>query len=470
LDTIDYIKEIETSYDVKSIKVDDIEVWPFLRSIYLSLFEMRKFELNQYDLIASNIKISKLKNSFYGFRNLFRKYDYLVFANTGELRLKNDVYVHRLTDILFDLLGKENTLLVEYPANSRHHSISELSMKNIISLYLFTLVSFFNPFHHKISVINEDILKEINKKYNLNIDYKQKIEKFISYRNLFIIFFKINKPKLIFISVYYNLVNQAVIHAARTLDIKTIELQHGVINQKHAAYNVYASIDNKFFPEYLFVFGNNIKKIFNQNNYFIGKKNVFSIGNMYIDYINNEYELSPKLKNDFYEYRKIYKKIVAIASQPTIEVELIEFLKKVSTLSEDTLFIFVPRDMAKDYTFVSFPENIIILKSLDLYQTIKYSDFHSTVNSTSAIEAPALGTPNILINIKNESKKYYSDILNNLDVTRFVDTPEEFVKVIHTWTSKPKEEIKQLHEGFYAKNHKNSLRKALDKIMNDRNL
>ncbi|HQB18829.1 MAG TPA: hypothetical protein PL092_02680, partial [Candidatus Pacearchaeota archaeon] len=58
----------------------------------------------------------------------------------------------------------------------------------------------------------------------------------------------------------------------------------------------------------------------------------------------------------------------------------------------------------------------------------------------------------------------------NPEVTRFVDTPEEFVNLIQNWAPKSKEEIKQLHEGFYTKNHKESLKKALDKILNDTKL
>jgi len=459
---IDFIKEVETSYDVKTIKANDIEIWPYLRSIYFGHLDYNNF--NYKNLSIKYKPKNFFFNSFYGFNNLFKKQTYTLFSNNRELRYKNGLYIHKLADYLFSLLGRNNVLSIENPTTSSHRPISKLSMKNVISLNLFTLMSFLNPFHLKIIFNNEEILKEINKKYGLSIDYRKKVKKFIAYRSLFILFFKIKKPKLVFVSDYYNLINQAVIHAARTLNIKTVELQHGVINDKHPAYNVYYDIDKKFLPEYLLVFGIKTKDIFNDKNYFIDKNNVFPIGNMYIDFINNEYELPKKLETKFDKYRKKYKKIVAISSQYTLENELIIFLKKSSSISKDILFIFVPRDTDKDYSYANLPKNIVIIKELDVYQIIKYSDFHSTVNSTCALESPALGTPNILININSESKRYYDDILNNPEVTKFVDTPEEYVNTIQNWNSKSKEEIKKLHEGFYANNHKEKLKEVLEII------
>ncbi len=467
MDPIDFLEEVETTYDVASIKVNNEQVWSFLRIQYESAYFNKYFlEGPEQEEISPSSKINKIKNSVHGFRNIFKKYDYIIFANKGELRLKNDIYVNILAETLLNYLGKEKTLLIEHPAASRHLPISELSMKNIISLYLFTLLNFLNPFPIKTEIINENILKEINGKYNLNVDYKNKIKKFNSYRILFLIFFKIKKPKLIFISAYSNIVIQAIIHAARTLGIKTIELQHGLINDKHPAYNVYANIEKKSFPEYLLVFGNKIKDTFNAENYFINKNNVFSVGSMYIEFINNDYEISLENKSVLSKFRDNYNKIITVSSQYTVEKELIEFLKKSVSLSNKILFIFIPRDLSKDYSNFNFPKNIVIIKDLDIYQTIKYSDFHATVYSTCALEAPALGIPNILINIKNMSKEYYSEILTNQDVTRFVETPKEFIDLIQTWNTKSKEEIKKLHEGFYAKNHKECLKKALDEIMN----
>ena len=106
----------------------------------------------------------------------------------------------------------------------------------------------------------------------------------------------------------------------------------------------------------------------------------------------------------------------------------------------------------------------MIFKELNVYQTIKQADFHATVYSTCAIEAPALGVPNLLINIEEIAKKHYSDLLTNLDVTQFIETEREFVDRILNWQPKSKKEIMKLHNGFYKQNHRKSLRNALDII------
>ena len=464
LDVIEILKEIEENYAVNSIKVNDIQVWPFLRSKYLAIIADRNLNINHSKKNNLYPIIKSIRNFSYGLLNLPKKMNYLVFSDTMELRLIRGKYVNKLAYDIIEMLGKDRTLVIENPYYQNHKKISKLKMKNVISLDFFNILSIIYPFKLKLEIENEKILKDINSKYEITFNYSASIKKFFYYNMIFNILFKIKKPKAIFISDYYNLPHQAAIYAARKLGIKTVELQHGIINSKHSAYNIFSEVDRSFFPEYLFVFGDYYKDFFNINDYFIDKKNIFSVGNMYIDYINNSYLPSDKDIELFNNFREKYKKIVAISSQIGIEDRLIDFLIKSSSLSSDILFIFVPRNFNKDYSNYNFPSNILILDNLDVYQIIKESDFHSSVNSTCAIEAPALGVPNILINISNESKKYYFDILTNPDVTKFVDTPEEFVKIIQTWSPKPKEKIKQLHEGFYAKNRKESLKINLHKI------
>ena len=295
----------------------------------------------------------------------------------------------------------------------------------------------------------------------MDINYRILISRFFCYAKWFNLFYKIYNLKIIFINCYYSLPHQAAIFSANKIGIKTVELQHGIINDKHPAYNVFIKIDKSFFPNYLLVFGDYIKNIFNKRNYFIKRENVLSVGNMYIDYINNKYKPSRETIQIFINFRIKYKKIVVISSQWTVEDILIDFLKKSASLSKDILYIFVPRDLSKDYSWTDFPENIIILENLNIYQMIKVADFHATVNSTCALEAPVLGVPNILININNQAKMYYSNILTNRDVTRFVNKENEFINLILNRQTKSKKQINNLHRGFYKQNHKESLKQAL---------
>lgn len=471
MDTIDFINEIETNNKVKFVKVGDIEVWPFLRSIYFGFIDNTNLNIEYYKKISKHEKLFRFKNIFYGLRAIFRKYDYIIFSDTMERRLCNGKYINKLFETLIEEVGQDKILLIENAAYGTHYPKNIISTKNIISLELFRFFWYLNPLKINFKKIkNENILKQINAKYSININYNKLIIKFIFFKKIFDIFFSIYKPKIMFISSYYDVIYQAAIYSANKKGIKTIEFQHGIINEKHYAYNVCGDYNKLFFPTYLFVFGESTKQVFGKDNNFIDKNNVFPVGYMYLDYIDYSYRPNEYVIKLFEDLKKNYKKIVSISSQIGLEDDIIIFLKKASQIDKKILYIFVPRDQTKDYSRYQFTKNMITLKQLNVYETINESDFHVTVNSSCAIEAPALGVPNILINIKNESKKYYSDILNNPEVTRFVDTPEEFIKLIQTWAPKSKEEIKQLHEGFYAKNHKESLKKALDKIMNDTKL
>ena len=458
----DFIKEIETSNDVTSIKVNDIEIWPFLRNAYYFSYR-RKYEFKlRAEKKLDLKKISNMfRNVFYGIKNLFKKYDYLIFSNIGERRIMSKKYVNKLVFNLINELGEERVLLIEHPANRIHYNMNLVSHKNVISANLFHIFSYLPILKNKIRIDNDCILKKINNTYKLEVDYKLIILRFFIYVTLLNFFYRLFKPKKIFVTQYYSLFHQAAIYSCNKKGLNSIEFQHGVINNQHPAYNVFSKLDNTFFPKYLLVFGDIVKCIFNVNNYFIELNRVFSVGSMYLDYIKYEYKTSNKMFNIFSKFRRQYNKIIAVSSQKTIENKLIQFIKEVSSLDENILYIFIPRELNKDYSNEGFSRNVVIIKELNVYQIIKESDFHSTVYSTCALEAPVLGVPNILINIEGLAKKYYEEILTNSDTTKFVDTKKEYYNTVLNWNTKSKQEIMKLHNIFYEKNHKESLKHAL---------
>jgi len=462
LSVIDFIKEIETSFNVGSLKVKNMEIWPFLRTSYYFTYR-NKYIFNINNKKGTDIKkiINTFINVFYGIKNLFKKYDYIIFSNIGERRVMNNKYINKLVNNLISELGEDKVLLIEYPRNRIHYNINLIPYKNIISANLFRIFGHLSLLNKLIRIDNEYILKEINNIYKLKVDYKIITLRFFIYVTLLNFFYRLYKPKKIFVTTYYSLFHQAAIYSCNKRGLNSIEFQHGVINNQHPAYNVFTKLDNVFFPKYLFVFGDAVKYIFNSNNYFMELDRVFSVGNMYLDYIKYEYKITNKMLNKFSKFRRQYNKIIAVSSQKTIETKLIQFIKEVSLLDENILYIFIPRELNKDYSNEGFSSNIIIIKELNVYQIIKESDFHSTMYSTCALEAPVLGVPNILINIEGLAKKYYEEILTNSDTTKFVDTKKEYYNTVLTWNTKSKQEIMNLHNFFYEKNHKESLRRAL---------
>ena len=459
---IEILKEIETKYDVSSITYNNIQLWPFLRiPYYHSLFDASNWRKIDFS------KSERINNSLYGLGNLFRKYNFFVFTDTGEKRLVNKKYVDKIAETLISEIGRNNTLVIEQPIQGLHFNRQEILSKHIISLelfrFLYTIIAILSAkftSNNRLTINNQSILDEINKKYSLNIDYKILIYRFFCYKKLFRNFLKIYNPDAIFINCYYRPEYQAAIYSAKELGIKTIELQHGLINEKHGAYNIFTELDKNYFPDYLLCFGEYFKKSFKNNN-FIGSEHIYSIGSGYIDYINNYYDIDFKL----FEVVGKYEKSVAVTSQYGFESKIISFIKQAAQMNRDILYIFIPRDPDRDYSKYKMPSNIVIFQHLDFYKIIKYVDFHSTIYSTCAYEAPAMGTPNILINIDNLANEYLSILLKDEEVTKITNSPNEFVNIILNWDMKNSNEIKKRHSGFFADNHREKLRMALSEIL-----
>ena len=71
------LNEIESNYQVSSIKVNNFFLWPYLRYFIGKLLtsvptdrENKKKKIN---------RIKRLKNCFYGFFNIFKSYDIIFF-------------------------------------------------------------------------------------------------------------------------------------------------------------------------------------------------------------------------------------------------------------------------------------------------------------------------------------------------------------------------------------------------------
>jgi len=445
MNAFDFIKKIETSYDVTTIKIKDMEVWPFLRIAYFFAYREKEFKIERTSELKLKKVVRMFKNALYGVSNYFKKNDFFIFTLSFSLESE---------------LGVEKVLNIESPIHSVHYTINSVSTDKVVSSFFFLILSYLPFFRKEMDIENEIILKDINKRYKLNVNYNTIVTKFVRCVLLFKYVFRIYKPKGIFVTQYYSLFHQAAIYSGNMLGINTIELQHGVINNQHIAYNLHNKMNRLMFPQYLFVFGNQVKSVFNESNYFINKNKVIPVGYMYIDYINHEYAPPQNVTKLFDKLRMKYKKIVTISSQLTIEKELIIFIK-LAALDKDILYIFVPRDVNKNYSEYKFQNNIMIIKKLNIYQIIKESDFHATVYSTCALEAPALGIPNILININGMAKKYFKEILSNPETTKFVNNEEQFLNTLLSWKPKSKKEIMGGHSNFYEQNHKENLKKAL---------
>ena len=252
------------------------------------------------------------------------------------------------------------------------------------------------------------------------------------------------------------------IKALKELNIPVIEMQHGVINSSHHAYNLYRDFGNNLFPDYLLTYGPKELEVFRGSNYFINPTHVFPVGYYFLEATNkfaNTSEYEQKL-------RQRYKMIVVFSLQDPFEAYTFEFLEKTAALNPGICYLLVPRNADKTYPEIEGKENMFIERNLNIYECLKIADFHATINSTCAIESLFFGVPNVLYDFKNWASDYYGEILNDPGHTAFISSPQEFVETLEGHHFYSKKVIGDKSEGFIKRNFNENLKQVLkEKIL-----
>lgn len=466
LNSVDFIKNIETGYDVETITVSGIQVWPFLRNEYFSSYNNKYVIKEAKKRIAVHELAKRFGKVFHGFWNLVNRYDYIVLSEVLDLRMMGGKLTNRVVGGLVSVVGKGNILLLENPISDYHHGRGFRESKDVLSSgYLFLIAQVFG-FTRNSRIQGEDILERINSEFKLGVDYRKIIGQFLCYRRLFNILFKLKKPKALFLTNYYNVYNQAAIFSAKQLGIPILEFQHGLINKADSNYYVFTELDSSFFPDYLLSFGGAVKGVFNGPNHLMDANHVIPVGSFYIEHMLKNDGLDDSQIDRLKDFNENYSKVVVVSSQWTIEEKLIDFVNRTAAMDPSILYIFMPRNInTESYGAVEFENNIIMIDDMDIYQISKYVDFHLTVYSSFALEAPALGTRNILIDLEGMAQMHLGDILTDERTTRFVNNETDCVKLINDWHSVGRGNIMQFHKDFFEQDHVERLNTVITELI-----
>jgi len=405
--------------NLSKIKLKGEEIWVFLRVKYYFSFLGKKqnWKPNKQGNIKK--KLHYLSTMFYGFNNWFRNYNYIIFSDSSQRKLIDGKYQDKLTEYIWEKLDG-NTLFIELP-NIHHKNIDTVKSNNIVSripiVALINLLKFFLPkYKHR-------EIDDVEDKYNLKNNYTKWLQEFFAGITVYKILFGIYKPKAIVVTNYYY--NIDVIISAKKQGIKVIETQHGVIGNSHFAFNINQSYSGDYFPDTMLLFGNDDKAIIDKKG-LVGKS--YSVGHYYIDYINNGFNKTKK----WIDLLSRYKKSIAVSLQLESGKLILDFIKTVALQKKDFVFLIAVRQDFQREILDQIPENILFPSDLDCYQIIKHCDFHSSIYSTCVQESLALGKINILIDLDNIAKKYYSHLPNTFIVdyknhNKYIKTIEETV-------------------------------------------
>ncbi len=421
-------------------ELEDIEEWAYLRSYY------RKVISYGGNKVRKISKIDSLKSIFYGFPSWFRRYKYFVFSGTAERRDVKNILFDKNVDFIIDIIGRESTLLIDDPSPYQHFKKSEIHTKHIVSRRLLDmLVMIIEKFIFKTKV--NTVFNRINKEYGVELNFKIQVKRFNARYILYKLLFKLYKVEVIIVSCYYS--KQHILKVANDLNIKTIEIQHGVITEANDAYLSYIKLDNNYFPEYLLSLGENEEDVLKANG--LISKEVIAVGSFYLDYISKNFIPNSKLQNII----KNYKTVIGVSLQKGSEEKVLNFILDIACLDKNILYIIIPRTYQNnDYNKYDFPSNIIFFNSLNCYQIIMHCNYHCTFYSACAIEVPSLNIPNILLNFNNMAQKYYLALENR--TSKIVENSKEFLDVVY---SRPLLNIKSQNSIYIKNDYQENIKK-----------
>ena len=389
-------------------------------SIQISKKSIR--QTTQKKLSKNKVKsvLSVVKESFHPL-HLPKNITVCGFSSSESRKLYNNTYYDIYLDPLYEILG-DKLAVFEWPETTGYRRTYDhpVFSKHYVPMH-FPIWSktFWDLLANKLTgrrnftLESEDVLKEIIgfisttasvDKTRLTEDINDFISVFVSLKIFLYDILKTIKPKAVLIRCGYGRFPMALSQACRELHIPPIEIQHGLITAFLPAYRRTTPTTNTdCIPEYLLTQGEIYTKLVQDGNLF-EKNKVISVGYPYLQQTldpgnrpsGKKQTVSPFPQN------------ILFTSQWILASEIQDFIIKVAdTGSHATKWIsgffsnHIPMITTTILTMKTNDHIILIDKYEDTYKLFPSADIHSTVYSTSGLEAMAFGIPNIFVDIFN---------------------------------------------------------------------
>jgi hypothetical protein len=458
--TRDKLIELETTVPVDKLIVKkfgkDFQVYPWLKG---RLFHKAITGKETHQKKGLMLALRQLRSVFYGWWNIFRRYDIWAFTNSSERRLVNGKYHDKLFDYVGNNSGKK-TLIIELRLFS-YFPYRKVASKYAISksMFIFLEEIYSKLFLRSVKLADTKILDEINSKFESAINEKEVIRKYLAqYRFMKFWLSIFPNPKVVLMSVAYT--NFGYIRAFKEKGIKVVEFQHGLITGNHHAYNYAKSLEDNQFPDLIVTIGEREVNVFGDQNLF-PTKSIRPIGSYILDYYSS-------LGREINDSKTV---LLFTLQDGEIGDKLASFIEQlIPKVSTHTELIILPRRTPSAYYLQKFPGlKERHFSSSPFYQLVLKADVHATVYSTTAVEALSLGTGNILVNIDGASNQQLGAVLSENEYTHFVDTAEEFISSMKKLESAMKDDIAQSNTINVESGYKENVAKLVDELFDERN-
>ena len=451
---IDKFNSLVKSIDISKIKYKDENIWSIFRNRIGWNMVMEEYPSGVFTNSKKEHKLAVVKTFFMDIFKLpfyLRRYDYIYFTSFDDYRVVDGKNVNRLIHE-FSLNIKDAKIL-EIQSTLSLNKDSELSNINYISN---TFIIIFRLILSRFITIEpiDSIAKEFDKN-GVYLNVNGTVKEYIAYKVLYKLLFKIIKPKMVVTTCYSHML---ATKSANDLGIDTLEFQHGKISE-HYAYTIKERIDSSFYPKYIALFGEEDRTYLNSSKYIKDKENIFLVGSMLVSYYSN------KTNNKILSLREQYSKIIAITLQWTVLDEVIEYIKRESKLNKEYCFILIPRKKEELNSYTFDTNNIKIFLDLTCYEIVANSDYHLTVSSTCAHEAPSLGIKNIFYNIRNLSNISFGQYIKSNSFNLLLKPNQHISEIIDLDLDESKESIMNKNRDLIYPNYVDNINKMVEDIL-----
>jgi hypothetical protein len=491
---LEFINEIEERFDVQNWMVEGMHIWPILRinlAFQLDSFVVKQSNVKFGQSIKAAVKkgtkiplglIKHMLANFVDYKNndhFKREVDalFITYPSTRRIFSKNgwfDIYCDPFIDLF--TRHKIDSAVLEYSPDF-NYKIPRFN-KSIFIQPKLTFLSYLNGLTSKkiqISSKNMDDLK-------LFFDYliSRKMEAyipdlfFVRLRTGYIrklanylkrIFVKM-KPSMVLGSNYYGCVEMAASFACRELGITSVDIQHGIQGDFHAAYGRWNKVPGEGYellPDLFWNWSNEDKKTISKWNTDVKIHHQSIVGgNLLLDFFSKKdndiiKEYDSKIQNII---KDIKKKIHILISLQTGR-GFLELYRDALKESPQHFFWWIrfhplmtnaERKKAFDIiktikTIKKKNVNIEEASNLPLYLILRKMDIHVTENSTIVREAEQFGVPSVITHPSGRSF-FQKQIRSGIAV--FAESSQNLIKSIENQSKKKYPKIGRMNDAESA--------------------
>lgn len=437
---INWLNSIESNFDVSSLKIFDLHIWPILRwylfkdVVLKEVYKKRKPEntiiekvkirlANSYVLLSGGFFYFKLK------MKMVKKVE-VIFAGSHDYHVfYNNKFINRFFYPITIWLKKNDIefLYADYATGNKQEYSSEPSAFNIISVY-----KFYNKFynHKRINskcINHPDLFYDIIKKYNEEFkasynenSFYQIVQRILIWAKVYELLITKSDASIALLLCYYNEPMYGLNLACFRTQIKSIDVQHGPQGKLHAAYSGFKRLpDNGYscLPNYFWVWDGMSYDSLKNRLRNTEKHQVLLGGNPWINFLKKK-----EKKTKVFLNKNKNKKIILYTLQPIMPFIPDIIINALRETPNDYCWWFRihPRmtklDSEEVKTIVQTHGAMNIVNfddatNMALPFVLENSHIHISKSSGCVLEANILGISSIIID--PIGKNYFKNIIDN---------------------------------------------------------